>query len=150
MTTSPYPELVEVSLDSRWKARPVRAVAELAAAQDGVVGHQQLRDLGFSVQWIERRIAAGWLHAVFRGAYAVGHRRITWKGRFRAAVLSCGPNAMLSHRSAVRWHNLRRWTGGDIHITVPGGGHEDRQEGIVVHRGGTSGPLTRPSSMAFR
>jgi predicted transcriptional regulator of viral defense system len=127
-------ELVEVRLDSRAKARPVRDLAEIAADQDGVIGHDQLIALGFSIQWIKRKLADGWLHVVFRGAYAVGHRRISWQGRYRAALISCGPKAMLSHRSAVRWHNLKRWSGGDIHITVPGGGRLDRQEGIVVHR----------------
>ena len=133
--TPPYNvELVEVSTNSSPKARPVRLVADLAGTQDGVVGHGQLVALGFAEGWIRHELAVGRLHIIFRGAYAVGHKRVSWQGRYRAALLSCGPDAMLSHRSAVRWHNLRRWTGGDIHITVPGGGHEDRQEGIVVHR----------------
>ena len=134
MPTPQIPELVEVCGGMGRKARPVRAVAELARGQDGVVGHQQLVALGFTRDWINSRIAAGWLHVVFRGAYAVGHKRITWKGRYRAALLSCGPHALLSHRSAVRWHNLKRWSGGDVHVTVPGGGREDRQPGLVIHR----------------
>ena len=98
------------------------------------MGHDQIVDLGFDHEWIKHQLKTGRLHVVFRGAYAVGHRRISWQGRFRAALISCGPRAMLSHRSAVRWHNLKRWTGGDVHVTVPGGGRLDRQEGIVVHR----------------
>src|SRR5688572_7132575 len=89
--THQLPELVEVSGHSYGKPRPVRAVVELATAQDGVVGHDQLVALGVSVDWIEHRIRSGWLTIVFRGAYAVGHKRITWRGRCRAAVLSCGP-----------------------------------------------------------
>ena len=127
-------ELVEVSTNSGQQPRPVRAVAELARRQDGVVGHGQLIALGFGERWIQHRIDRGWVHVVFRGAYAVGHRRISWKGRFRAALLSCGPDAMLSHWSAIRWHNIKRWAGGDIHVTVPGGGREDRQPGLVIHR----------------
>lgn len=109
-------------------------MAELAAVQDGVVGHEQLHDLGFSDDWIEYELRVGRLHVVFRAAYAMGHTRITWQGRYRAALLSCGPDAVLSHRSAVRWHNLKRWPGGAIHVTVPGGGREDRQPGLVIHR----------------
>ena len=109
-------------------------MAEYAAVQDGVIGHGQILVLGLSEEWIKRKLRAGWLHVVFRGAYAVGHKRISWQGRYRAALLSCGPTALLSHRSAVRWHNLKRWSGGAIHVTVPGGGREDRQPGLVIHR----------------
>jgi very-short-patch-repair endonuclease/predicted transcriptional regulator of viral defense system len=131
--TTVSPELVEVSSHSRKKARPVRDVGDLAAAQEGIVGHQQLLDLGFGERWIQHRLISGWLRQVFRGAYAVGHKRITWRGRLRAAILSCGPNALISHRTAAALHNLIRGGGGKIHVTVPGGGHEDR-DGIVLHR----------------
>jgi hypothetical protein len=109
-------------------------VADLATQQDGVVGHGQLVTLGFDHEWIKHQLKTGRLHIVFRGAYAVGHKRISWQGRYRAAVISCGPEAMLSHWSGVRWHNLKRWSRGPVHVTVPGGGRLDRQEGIVVHR----------------
>jgi very-short-patch-repair endonuclease/predicted transcriptional regulator of viral defense system len=130
---TPGDELVEVSSHSRKKARPVREVGDLAAAQEGVVGHQQLLDLGLGERWIQHRLISGWLRQVFRGAYAVGHRRISWRGRLRAATLACGPNALISHRTAAALHNLKRGGGGKIHVTVPGGGHEDR-DGIVLHR----------------
>jgi hypothetical protein len=130
---TPYPELVEVSRNSSGKARPVRAVAELAGAQEGVVGHAQLVELGLGDDWIEHAMATGRLHQVFRGAYAVGHKRISWRGRLRAAILSCGPKALISQRTAAALNNLKRGGGGKIHVTVPGGGHEDR-DGIVLHR----------------
>lgn len=134
MAIQPPPrELVEVRANSSPKARPVRLVADLAAAQDGVVGHDQLVALGFDHEWIKHQIATARLHIVFRGAYAVGHKRITWRGRLRAAVISCGPNALISHLTAAALHSLRRGGGGKIHVTVPGGGHEDR-DGIVIHR----------------
>ena len=97
------------------------------------MGHQQLLDLGFSERWIQHRLISGWLRQVFRSAYAVGHNRVSWRGRLRAAVLSCGPNALISHRTAAALHDLKRGGGGKIHVTVPGGGHEDR-DGIVLHR----------------
>src|SRR3954471_23236016 len=122
MQTPGNPELVEVMPDSRAQPRPVRQVARLAASQDGVVGHDQLHALGFSMRWIQCQIEKGWLHVIFRGAYAVGHKRISWRGRLRAAILSCGPNALISHRTAAALHNLKRGGGGKIHVTVPGGG----------------------------
>jgi very-short-patch-repair endonuclease len=105
----------------------------LATAQDGVVGHDQLVTLGVSVDWIEHRIRSGWLTIVFRGAYAVGPRRITWRGRLRAATLSCGPDAYISHQTAAALHGLRRSSSALIHVTAPPGGREDRA-GIVFHR----------------
>src|SRR4051794_19652955 len=127
-------QLVEVSRHSDGKPRPVRVVVDLAATQDGVVEHGQLLDLEISKDWIEHKLRIGWLTIVFRGVYAVGHKRITWRGRLRAAVLSCGPGAFLSHHTAGVLHGLWRYWGGAIHVTVPPGGREDRQEGIVVHR----------------
>jgi predicted transcriptional regulator of viral defense system len=128
------PELVEVRVHSEPKARPVRVVVELAADQDGVVEHDQLLALEVGEEWIKHKLRIGWLTIVFRGVYAVGHKRITWRGRLRAAVLSCGPGAYLSHHTAAVLHGLWRYWGGVIHVTAPPGGREDREEGIVVHR----------------
>jgi very-short-patch-repair endonuclease len=49
---------------------------------------------------IHRALAAGRLHRVFAGTYAVGHPRIGERGRLQAAALACGPGAVISHRSA--------------------------------------------------
>src|SRR5829696_4822489 len=128
------PELVEVVRNSYGEPRPVRLVVELAASQDGVVERDQLLALEIPEDWIDHRARIGWLTIVFRGVYAVGHKRITWRGRLRAAVLSCGPGAYLSHHTAAVLHGLWRYWGGVIHVTAPPGGREDREEGIVVHR----------------
>src|SRR5215217_5518345 len=132
--TPKTPELVEVLPHSSGKPRPVRVIVDLAAAQDGVVEHDQLAELGFSDKWIEHRLDTGWLTGVFRGVYAVGHKRLTWRGRVRAAVLSCGPGAYASHHTAATLHGLWRRQAWVIHVTAPPGGREDREEGIVVHR----------------
>ena len=132
--STPRRELVEVRGNSGPKPRPVRELSALARDQEGVAGHDQILALGFTHEWIKHRIATGWLHVVFRGAYAVGHRRLTWRGRLRAAILSCGPGTYISHRSAAALHGLRRGGGGLIHVTAPPGGREDRRQGIVLHR----------------
>ena len=41
------------------------------------------------------------LHVIHRGVYAVGYRLISQRGWWMAAVLACGPGAVLSHRSAA-------------------------------------------------
>ena len=126
-------EVVEVRRDSPAKPRPVCAVAELAADQDGVVEHDQLLALGFSHAWIKDHLRIGYLHIVFRGVYAVGHKRITWRGRLRAAALACGPDAWLSHWTAADFCSMWHSDSPVIHVTAPPGGREDR-DGIVVHR----------------
>jgi very-short-patch-repair endonuclease len=76
-------------------------VASLAADQHGVVTLAQLRQLGLSGRAVQARAARGALHRVHRGVYAVGHPLLGPDGRRMAAVLACGPGAVLSHRSAA-------------------------------------------------
>jgi hypothetical protein len=66
-----------------------------------VITRAQLIGLGFSPEGIKHRVRKGRLHTVVRGVYAVGRRQLTREGRWMAAVLACGPRAILSHRSAA-------------------------------------------------
>jgi predicted transcriptional regulator of viral defense system len=76
-------------------------LAELAESQYGVVSFRQLRELGFSKGAIGRARQAERLHRLHQGVYAVGHAALSDHGRCMAAVLACGPRAVLSHRSAA-------------------------------------------------
>ena len=76
-------------------------VWRLAGAQHGVVGRRQLIALGLTKRAIEHRIAIGRLHPVREGVYAVGRPEIGRHGQWMAAVLSLGPEAALSHTTAV-------------------------------------------------
>lgn len=78
----------------------VRA-ADLAARQAGVVHRRQLRALGVDDDRIKRWLAAGRLHRVHRGVYAVGHPLLSADGRCRAAVLACGPGTLVAGLSAA-------------------------------------------------
>jgi Protein of unknown function (DUF559) len=78
-----------------------RQAWELAGRQHGIVARRQLLALGFSAREIEHRVARGRLHLVMRGVYAVGWPEMTEKRRWMAAVLACGEDAALSHRSAA-------------------------------------------------
>lgn len=93
-------------------------VAELAARQHGVVARAQLTEIGLGRGAIRRRLEAGRLLPVHRGVYAVGHRRISPRGRLMAAVLAAGPGALASHRSAAWMLELRRG-GPTPEVTVP-------------------------------
>src|SRR4051794_41258554 len=79
-------------------------VWKLEARQHGVIAHRQLRELGVSDKAIKHRVARGRLHPVdgaSRGVYAVGRPEIDRRGRWMAAILSCGPTAVLSHQAAA-------------------------------------------------
>ena len=54
-----------------------------------------------------------------RGVYAAGHGVLRPEGRWLAAVLACGPDAMLSHRSAAALWDLRPTTRATIDVTAP-------------------------------
>ncbi|MGA2925488.1 MAG: type IV toxin-antitoxin system AbiEi family antitoxin domain-containing protein [Solirubrobacteraceae bacterium] len=107
-------------------------LARLAALQHGVVVRRQLLTLGLSRHAIQTRIDGGRLHPVYRGVYAVGHARLTRSGRRLAAVLACGPDAVLSHRAAVALWELRPVASGPLDVTVPGRTRRG-QGGIRVH-----------------
>ncbi len=94
-------------------------LAALAARQHGVVSRAQLSCLGYSVQALKTRAGTGRLHRLHRGVYAVGHTRLTVRGRWLAAVLACGDGAFLSHRAAAALHDLIPVGGGDIDVTGP-------------------------------
>jgi very-short-patch-repair endonuclease len=83
------------------------AIAELAERQHGVVSRQQLLGLGFSRREIEQRIHSRRLNPLHPGVYAVGHRVIPRQGRWMAAVLTSGPEAVLSHWSAAALWMIR-------------------------------------------
>jgi predicted transcriptional regulator of viral defense system len=82
-------------------------IAALAVRQHGVVGLSQLRELGLSARAVQRRATCGRLHRIRRGVYAVGHSKLTGYVHWMAAVLACGPKAVLSHRTAAGLWGLR-------------------------------------------
>lgn len=111
-------------------------LAQRAARQHGIVDADDCRAAGLSPQAVARRVAAGRLHPLFPGVYAVGHGSVVPEGRFLAAVRSCGPGTALSHISAaVLWEMLdeRRHPARPVHVTT-GRGARLRQ-GICLHRG---------------
>jgi very-short-patch-repair endonuclease len=95
------------------------AIAALAERQHGVVARRQLVALGLSRREIGRRLERGRLHLLHRGVYAVGHRVLSRHGRWMAAVLSAGPDAVLSHQSAAALWGLRQTAKTRIDVTTP-------------------------------
>jgi very-short-patch-repair endonuclease len=95
-----------------------RSLAQLSQRQHGVVGRWQLAEAGFSNGAIASRMRSGRLHRLHAGVYAVGHRNLTRQGRWLAAVLACGPEAVLSHWSAAALWMIRPNSRSRIDVTV--------------------------------
>jgi hypothetical protein len=101
-----------------WTRRIEAEIAAVAVRQHGVVSISQLGAMGLSPRATRDRVAAGRLHRIHRGVFAVGHPRITREGHWMAAVLSGGDGSALSHQGAGANQGLRTWTGRPT-ITVP-------------------------------
>jgi predicted transcriptional regulator of viral defense system len=104
----------------------------LADDQHGVVAMFQLRELGVPRHVVEARIGARWLRQVHQGVYAVGHLALARDAREHAAVLACGPHALLSHRSVAARLGILRTSSPRIEVTAPRSRRP--QAGILVHR----------------
>jgi very-short-patch-repair endonuclease len=109
------------------------SVWALAHEQHGVVTRAQLIELGYGHEAIRHRLRRGRLHPVRRGVYAVGRPELSRLGWWMAAVLSCGPEALLSHGSAAGLWGIRPVDGRLPEVSVPSGVGR-RGAGVVVHR----------------
>jgi very-short-patch-repair endonuclease/predicted transcriptional regulator of viral defense system len=109
-------------------------IAAIAARQGGVISRAQLIAAGLSAKAIDSRVAAGRLHIVHRGVYAVGHTVVGAVGLRWAAVLACGEGAVLSHASAADAWGLVASAARTMHVTVPGRAGRKRRRGIRIHR----------------
>lgn len=109
------------------------ALTALAERQDGLLTARQLHDAG--VPWTTSRAwrANGRLLPVYPGVYAVGHRALSTRGQRRAALLSAGPDAALSHATALAHHGVADLRDRRTHVLVPRGSCGPRRQ-FVLHR----------------
>jgi predicted transcriptional regulator of viral defense system len=112
---------------------PDARLARIAARQHGVVTHRQLAAIGIRGSALTRRVAAGRLQRLYRGVYAVGHMQRTREAAWIAAVMACGPGAVLSHLDAAALWSIYETRHRTIHVTVPGGAGR-KLPGIAAHR----------------
>lgn len=125
-------------------------IAAIASRQHGVVTVWQLREIGLDESAVRRFVQAGRLHRLYRGVYAVGHRSLSWRGRWLAAVLAAGDGAVLSHTSAAALWEFLRPLRGPIHLTVAVAVRRKSRPGLQVHRSRTltSSQITRRHGIA--
>jgi very-short-patch-repair endonuclease len=115
-------------------ANPDSLASRIASRQHGAVTSTQLNRVGIDSAGIARRLRKGRLHRLYRGVYAVGHKRLSNEGRWMASVLACGEGAVLSHRGAAELWGLLKPQGGLIHVTIPNWGVRKKRPGIHLHR----------------
>lgn len=109
------------------------ALGELAVVQHGVFALDQLRELGLTARAAQKRVETGRMHRIHATVYSVVPRELLKReGLYMAAVLACGPGAVLSHRSAARLHELRDYGFWLIEVTVPRRSRR-KHEGVKVH-----------------
>jgi hypothetical protein len=127
-----------IPLNGRAKsAHPLReaAIMALLARQYGVASMPQLQDLGLSGSAVRHRVAIGRLHRIHQGVYGLTQSSLlTREGRWLAAILACGPGAVLSHRSAAALLQLRPTGSADVDVTAPSRRGRSRA-GINAHTG---------------
>jgi predicted transcriptional regulator of viral defense system len=107
-------------------------IAALADRQHGVVALRQLLEFGLSARAVQHRTARGRLHRIHRGVYAVGRSQLIGRGHWMAAVLACGPRAVLSHRSGAGLAGLRQDNRPRADVSLPSPSARPRK-GIEVH-----------------
>jgi very-short-patch-repair endonuclease len=110
-----------------------RRIWALVKRQHGVVAHRQLRELGLGRSSIRWRVESGRLHPIRRGVYAVGRPEVSPHGRRMAALLACGPGAVLSHGSAAALWGFGSEPRGLVEVSLSPG-MRSRQPGIRAHR----------------
>jgi hypothetical protein len=109
------------------------AAWRLARSQHGVVTRGQLLALGLGDEAIKHRIRKGRLHRIGRGVYVVGRPELSQRGRWMAAVLSCGSKAVLSHRSAAALWGVRPDAPSNAEVSVRYASPRHRP-GVCVYR----------------
>ena len=106
----------------------------LGVRQHAVFTPAQLEAIGIKRDASRQRVRAQRLFRVHHGVYSlVPADLLSQNGRFLAAVLACGPGAVLSHRSAAALLDLRATErqGIDVSVTTTG---TRTHAGIDVHR----------------
>ena len=115
-------------------------IEQLAFSQHGVVTLGQFREAGFSARMVQRRVQKGRFTRLHREVLRIGVGHFPQQAEM-AAVLACGADAVLSHRSAAAlWGLLPPATDKVRHpqVTVVGSRRGVGVSGVAVHRTGIS------------
>src|SRR6201995_2480931 len=90
-------------------------VRRVASRQFGRIAWRQLRELGMAGRVINKWVNEGYLDRKLPGVSAVGHDAPSFEAGMAAAVFYAGPDAMLSHGTAMWWFGLTEHPPPSIH-----------------------------------
>jgi very-short-patch-repair endonuclease len=110
------------------------AIAAITTEQQSGASRTQLLNAGVERGAIDRRLRNGHLVRWHAGVYLIGGAAPVELMEETAALLACGPTAMLSHHSAATLWGFRPGTARPIHVMVPAGHHGRGPDGVIVHR----------------
>jgi hypothetical protein len=112
---------------------PWGAVAQLAAAQHGVLSRAQAADIGLTERQLRTLVAHGWLDRPHPGVLRVTAAPSSWLQHLHAATLAAS-GTVASHRAAARLHRLDgflRSTVIEVSVVRP---RHPRLDGVTTHR----------------
>jgi hypothetical protein len=120
-------------------------LGELTELQNGVLTSRQATDAGLTQGVITAKLRYGRWQRIHRGVYATFSGELPRIAVLWAAVLSAGPGAMLSYRTAAELSGLSERPSQLIHVTVPGDRRVTRSPGIVIHTSARADEAMHPA-----
>ena len=117
-----------------------KKLGRLARRSRGVVARRELLEAGVTRKEIDLRLRRGYLIAVFRGVYRVGHTAPSTEAGYTAAVMACGNGALLSGQAAGHLLELLKGAPPPPEVTAP---TPKRISGLRTRRGRRQGTTWR-------
>ncbi len=110
-------------------------MANLAAGQFGLITRAQLLAAGLGSSTSALSVQRGELERLHGGVYRVAGAPPSWRQRAMAALLYCGPDAVLSHATAAHLHRLDGFERAPavLDVMIPRA-RKRTLEGVRVHR----------------
>ena len=112
----------------------LREASAVARGQFEVLSLAHLRAIGLSDPGVRHWVTVGHLHRKYPGVYAFGRSDLTPNGHRMAAVLACGPAAVLSHATAASHQGIRKSASAYFDVTIPAGRPHRGHKSIRCHR----------------
>jgi hypothetical protein len=106
---------------------------DIAERNDGLIARTHISGSGLPAYTLVRAEAAGVVEAVQPGVWRLVGVPVSYDQMVRAALLSAGLGAAVSHRSAAHLLGLRERTSDAVDITVPRG-RRPRLRSVSLHR----------------
>jgi very-short-patch-repair endonuclease len=121
-------------MGARGRGWPYRAIAEVAGRQATMIARMQLIELGVAPSSVAPAVAIGRLHRVHQGVFSIAPPAARPRlAPEHAALLACGPIAVISHWSAAWLHGLSERQPSPVELTVVGD-RSRRRPRLEVHR----------------